>query len=1245
MRLVLFSLIILEQYFRILASQEFIALYEKGEIFNPQCYNGSQQMYHLDDLAHLPLNDTQIRICSETLAVPEIIEIFEGTNIEMTGYGFPVLQCNDSTEAGFIFGYTFNLYLSNFSIKNCAFLITSNADRANNMKTGLGIVNSTNVTLQSVLVTDSPGTGLSMFDNKGLIHIQTCTFERNGYDRQSGGNGLYMEVNAESNTPAGVTYVISDSYFNNNTATTLKDSKIDGFSQFDKGGGMCITCLSCQNIVFKLLGLRFERNVADTYGGGLLITYHGEARNSCVHLNDSTFFRNNGQYGGGLYIGYLHTRLPVLQMPINCSYILQSVNFVSNVADFGGGTSIYSTKTDIMDSNTMVIFQNCSWKYNYGHYGSAVSLLPNAWNLYDHGYLPTPVFNNCTIKSNYVLEKEVLSKPNFYQYSGGAGAFYCSRHNVTFKNVTLFLSNNGSALYLLLCLATFYDSSEVIFSWNFGYSGGAIYLLSSIVYFSNNANVQFIANRASNKGGAIYEESPLPHVREYSKTCFLDYVDNIKNVTERNVTVLFILNEAGLGNSDTAYGHSIYGTSLQPCYTRFSVTNKSINIFSMVGNFIFLPNDMPMNIATDTDHSEIMQINWPSEVGFIAGKAAALKFTDVDDLGQPTKTSYLVSVTDGSNNYVKHNTTIETGLAYSYVSNYTLALSGPSNQTANVTLTSTSSRLFSITFKVSMEPCPPGFVQRDVGNDMQCQCPDGIKYQYPGISVCDLANFRAYRKRGYWLGYDKVASEDALLSGECPSGYCSYENLQLPDRAGIEYLNDHICNAPRTGKLCGICISNHSVYYNSLDFRCKENNGLCNWGWLLYILSELLPVTLVFIVIIFFNISFTSGLVNGFILYAQVVEWLHVSDFLTVPFSEAATTLNNIHIFIYRMFSLHFFVMEKFTFCLWRGANALDILAFRYIQLVYAILLIFFIIFVMNKCNSVTLHKMQKCFAMLHSRSASMQGGIIHGLSAFLILCYTQCLSTSIMLLSSSRIEKKGSMNMATVVYYDGEIEWFSLRHLKYAIPAIIFSLLVVVIPPVLLLVYPLHYRIIAILRLEEQRYIRLLVSPLEKLKPFLDSFQSCFKDEYRFFSGLYLLYRLGIQLNMGLVYIHQSYLVLEFELIVMLLLHSICQPYKERWHNIIDTLLFCNLILINGLTLYNVSLANSGTYDIPDFTFTTWTQVLLIILPALAVIIVTALIVCRKIVLLLRHRHGLKLDEYNNEYTVRFEYDSLENS
>ena len=154
--------------------------------------------------------------------------------------------------------------------------------------------------------------------------------------------------------------------------------------------------------------------IADTYGGGLLITYHGEARNNCVHLNDSTFFRNNGQYGGGLYIGYLHTRLPGLQMPINCCYILQSVNFMSNVADLEVVQASTLPKQTLWTAIQMVIFQNCSWKYNYGHYGSAVSLLQNAWRVYDYGYLPTPVFNNCTIKSNYVLVKEVLSKPNFY---------------------------------------------------------------------------------------------------------------------------------------------------------------------------------------------------------------------------------------------------------------------------------------------------------------------------------------------------------------------------------------------------------------------------------------------------------------------------------------------------------------------------------------------------------------------------------------------------------------------------------------------------------------------------------------------------------------------------------------------------------------------------------------------------------------------------------------------------------------
>ena len=113
-------------------------------------------------------------------------------------------------------------------------------------------------------------------------------------------------------------------------------------------------------------------------------------------------------------------------------------------------------------------------------------------------------------------------------------------------------------------------------------------------------------------------------------------------------------------------------------------------------------------------------------------------------------------------------------------------------------------------------------------------------------------------------------------------------------------MNKLICAGTRMGVLCGKCKEKNSVYYHSLGFECKRNSS-CRLGWLFYILSEILPVTAIFIIIIFFNISFTSGIANGFIFYSQVVVMLRITAGGMIPFSP---TLYNIIRFLYLGFSL-----------------------------------------------------------------------------------------------------------------------------------------------------------------------------------------------------------------------------------------------------------------------------------------------------------------------------------------------------
>ena len=200
---------------------------------------------------------------------------------------------------------------------------------------------------------------------------------------------------------------------------------------------------------------------------------------------------------------------------------------------------------------------------------------------------------------------------------------------------------------------------------------------------------------------------------------------------------------------------------------------------------------------------------------------------------------------------------------------------------------------------------------------------------------------------------------------------------------------------------------------------------------------------------------------------------------------------------------------------------------------------------------------------------------MIHGFSAFFVMCYSQCAKVTLFILTPGRIRSLGQLyhNVTSVVFYHGDLKYLQGAHIKYALSAFLFGIALVVIPPLLLVVYPLCYKVLALLHIEETRCISILcrILPLERMKPMFDSFQSCFKDKYRFFAGLYFLYRLVALLSFLFTdSLTKFYIALEVQLILMLTLQAITYPYRKRWHNIVDVLLFANLAVFNAMTMFN---------------------------------------------------------------------------
>ena len=542
--------------------------------------------------------------------------------------------------------------------------------------------------------------------------------------------------------------------------------------------------------------------------------------------------------------------------------------------------------------------------------------------------------------------------------------------------------------------------------------------------------------------------------------------------------------------------------------------------------------------------------------------------------------------------------------------------------------------------KFEITECPPGFILQLVqAGSPSCQC---ITDQHLGIE-CRFSD--ACIPKGYWAGYLDVDNATGptpanLWTAECPLTFCSYDRKEtksklypLPKTANKTILDEFICgDSNRTGEVCGQCREGFSVFFHSKLYSCKQVTPLCDYGILFYFLSELLPLTLLFIAILVMNISFTSGAVNGFILFAQVIDLLFIGANGLTTFHQASWLVPTYQ-FIYGFFNLDFFSGEFLSFCLWEGATVLDVLIFKYITTVFAVVLVFGLVVIVNYC---TCWRICKCF-----RKQGFNISVIQGLSAFLVMAYSQSTRVTFEILQHGVLHSHNS-SVKYVVHLAGNVEYFSWQHGYYAIPALVFLVFIVILPPSLLLVNPVLIKCAAFCQSRNycsSSHSRYWLNKLLliDLKPLFDSFQGCFKDSCRCFSGIYFLYRLVILLiRVCCPNLTSFYILTEFFFVFILVFHSSVQPYQKRWHNVLDTLIFGNLVIINIVSLfvysqstsrYKLSFSNASQHSV---------QLILIYWP-MFYILAYAIIIC-----LMKYRKRFKiisqLFNTKSEYTLEDE-------
>ena len=191
------------------------------------------------------------------------------------------------------------------------------------------------------------------------INIKDCLFNNCSTDigkEQFRGNSgavsiAYFSLDAEASSndrtdiaePVGI---ISNCNFTNNRAIlppgksrTQINQALNQNIYYGRGGAVGFYVQeSLRNVSFVIEDCLFDRNLAESFGGGLYLNIDGVNTHHDFILRNNNFTRNTGgkgSFGGGLQLALLLQNVDIPPSTFNIS----GCNFQENVAEYGGGLS------------------------------------------------------------------------------------------------------------------------------------------------------------------------------------------------------------------------------------------------------------------------------------------------------------------------------------------------------------------------------------------------------------------------------------------------------------------------------------------------------------------------------------------------------------------------------------------------------------------------------------------------------------------------------------------------------------------------------------------------------------------------------------------------------------------------------------------------------------------------------------------------------------------------------------------
>ena len=1014
-----------------------------------------------------------------------------------------------------------------------------------------------NIKIASATFSTCKGTAIKLLNCVGDVLIMQTLFSEakvditNTSDSQVGGGGIYILQKSSGNSNITISHCM------------LSSNRLIG-EGYTRGGAIAAMYhTSYNNLLIK--NLYMNGNFA-MLGSCMYLAFIGAASHNNVSVLNTKVYGHkcyNSTSGSNVKykcIGTINAQFLLDSYDLAAGYnqvFMNNSEISKNVAFAGGAISVSAVRqsTDIAYTNSFNANETVM-QFNRAQVGSTMHLSELPGQGLDSGYLMMPVFEGF-ISNSFITNKSNVTVGQGAIYSNKM-SLYLSPPTTEFNNCmgTVIVMSGSQLIVLPDTYLSFYE--------NTGKLGGAIALLNQArLIIRDNVTIWFNRNTANDKGGAIYLSnyfdnyalpmSPIQCAIQFSESSQIYFVGNIADHKS----------------------NAIFATSVLSCADNELVTNTSLNSPFCWPNWYY--ENSTCNEQVFTSPATIQKIQPSLNVNVFPGFPFPLPIILIDDYGRDITNNFVVSAF-----VINGNAAVDSGSQYIAGGNTTIY--AHPGTIITVAIETAEPRVVYTELEFKIQQCPPGYHSVSLAKEQNIKGMDCVCGNYPSnVVLCNKVIASARIMSGWCMTYDVQLGMGIIGSWQYVS-QMTHEMQQdgyyvLPST--LQELDQFFCKPlKRTGRLCGKCEDGYGVPVYSYDNQCVSCDEK-KWpvNMILYLLAELLPLTLFFALVIVFNISITSGPAKAFVFFSQMITLPTVMytvqeqiNILTNDNSQLESVLLSLYVLPYSIWNLDFFRTVLPPFCLTPHLSTIDVMALAYISALYSLLLIIVVYTCIelhaSNCRPVAYVCMPLCRCLSRlRRNWKIQTSFIDAFATFLVLSYTKLCSVSFLLLVPNTIySPNGEVKGMKLLYMDASVEYGSSKHIWLMVISLVVLSLIVIPLPLILLLYPLQI---------VQRCLHRTHFNTRALRAFMDSFQGCYRirtektRDARSFSSVYFFLRiivLAIMMAAMDSVIEGMLQVMTLVLVVCLLV--LVQPYKNPWNNILDIFTFCVLVLVKVILL-----------------------------------------------------------------------------